>query len=130
MYSPLKTISKEEQRQQIKDQKMQQLTNLLVNKFRNKYNVNGVKEQHVDRVIKDEIKKMFDEGNPSEAALTRLDKKLEVLIKKARENPAPAAAICIEEIRSQGARSSDSRNIIARRSLQTDCDNKFQKTGL
>ena len=53
------------------------MTVLLVNKFRNKYSVNGAKEQHVDMIIKEEIKKMFDEGTPSEAALNRLDKKLE-----------------------------------------------------
>jgi hypothetical protein len=50
---------------------------LLVNKFRNKYTVNGAREQHVDKIIKDEIKKMFDEGTTSEAVLNRLDRKLE-----------------------------------------------------
>jgi len=71
----------------VKEQKKQQLTILLVNKFRNKYMVNGSKEYLVDKIIKEEIKKMFDEGTPSEAALNKLDKKLEILIKKARENP-------------------------------------------
>jgi hypothetical protein len=72
---------------QIKEQKKQQLSILLVNKFRNKYMVNGSKEYHVDKIIKDEIKKMFDEGTTTESALNKLDKKLETLIKVARENP-------------------------------------------
>jgi len=33
---------------------------LLVNKFRNKYMVNGAKEFLVDKIIKEEIKSMFD----------------------------------------------------------------------
>jgi hypothetical protein len=40
--------------------------------------VNNAKEPHIDILIKNEIKKMFDEGATSEAALNKLDKKLEL----------------------------------------------------
>ena len=115
MYSPLRSnVPKEEQRQHIKEQKKQQLTILLVNKFRNKYMVNGAKEFLVDKIIKEEIKSMFDQGTPSEAALNKLDKRLEVLIKKARENPELVAANNNEDAKSTGARSNGSRGAIMR----------------
>jgi hypothetical protein len=38
-----------------------------VNKFRNKYDVIGPKEGNIDKIIRDEIKKMFDEGTTTEA---------------------------------------------------------------
>jgi hypothetical protein len=77
MYSPLRpNIPKEEQRLQIKEQKKQQLHMLLMNKFRNKFKVRGAHELHIEKIISDEIKKMFDSGTPSEATLNKLDKKL------------------------------------------------------
>ena len=115
----------------VKEQKKQQLTILLVNKFRNKYMVNGSKEYLVDKIIKEEIKKMFDEGTPSEAALNKLDKKLEILIKKARENPELQNQY--EDAKSTGARSNGSRGAEVRRSYQAGSrsdSNGFQKTGL
>lgn len=60
-----------------------------MNKFRNKYDVIGPKEAHIDKIIRDEIMKMFDEGTTTEAALNKLDRKLEYLIKKARTKQAP-----------------------------------------
>ena len=77
--------------------------------------VNGAKEFLVDKIIKEEIKCMFDQGTPSEAALNKLDKRLEVLIKKARENPesVPAPANN-EDARSQGAKSAGSRGATIR----------------
>ena len=77
-------MPKEELRQQIKEQKKLQLTTLLVNEFRNKFNVIGHKEAHIDKMIRDEISLMFGEGSTSEAALNKLDRKLEFMIKKAR----------------------------------------------
>ena len=77
-------MPKDELRQQIKEQKKLQLSTLLVNKFRNKFNVIGHKEVNIDKMIRDEIMIMFDEGTTSEAALNKLDRKLEYMIKKAR----------------------------------------------
>jgi hypothetical protein len=77
-------MPKEELRQQIKEQKKLQLSTLLVNKFRNKFNVIGHKEGSIDKMIRDEIMIMFEEGTTSEAALNKLDRKLEYMIKKAR----------------------------------------------
>jgi hypothetical protein len=77
-------MPKDELRQQIKEQKKLQLSTLLVNKFRNKFNVIGHKEGNIDKMIRDEIMIMFDEGTTSEAALNKLDRKLEYMIKKAR----------------------------------------------
>jgi hypothetical protein len=51
--------------------------------------VNGPKESHIDKIIRDEIMKMFDEGTTTEAALNKLDRKLEYLIKKARSKSTP-----------------------------------------
>ena len=60
------------------------MTTLLVNKFRNKFNVIGHKEAHIDKMVRDEITVMFNEGSTSESALNKLDRKLEFMIKKAR----------------------------------------------
>ena len=113
----------------IKEQKKQQLTLLLVNKFRNKYVINNQTEIHIDRMVRDEIRKMFDEGTPSEAALNKLDKKLELMIKKARSEPAPVVAP--EDSRSQGARSNaGSRGALERRSFQVTKTSELQNTGI
>lgn len=74
---------------------------------------------------------MFDEGTPSEAALNKLDKKLEILIKKARENPEVQNDY--QDAKSSGARSNGSRGAEVRRSFQAASrseSNGFQKTGL
>lgn len=103
---------------------------MLVNKFRNKYTVNGTRELQVDKIIKDEIKIMFDEGTPSEAALNKLDKKLEQLIKKARTEPTPYNDYT-DDVKSQGAKSNDSRGALRRSYHATATgSNEFQKTGL
>jgi small nuclear ribonucleoprotein (snRNP)-like protein len=44
MYSPIKNNSKDEIRRQAKEKKRVQLTMLLINKFRNKFNVNSTTE--------------------------------------------------------------------------------------
>ena len=45
MYSPARgNLPKEEQRRQIKEQKRNQLSLLLINKFRNKFNINSIAE--------------------------------------------------------------------------------------
>ena len=87
MYSPINnniSLSKEEQRSQIKEKKRQQLVVLLTNKFRNKFGINNVTEPHIDVIIRDEIRNLLADGKTYESNLTKLDKKLEVMIKEAR----------------------------------------------
>ena len=55
MYSPVKSSSKELAREKIKEQKKQQLCILLVNKFRNKFNVVPTTEAKVDQMIISEV---------------------------------------------------------------------------
>jgi len=87
MYSPINnniSLSKEEQRSQIKEKKRQQLVVLLTNKFRNKFGINNVTEPDIDVIIRDEIRNLLADGKTYESNLTKLDKKLEVMIKEAR----------------------------------------------
>lgn len=53
---------------------------LLVNKFRNKFNVNTSTEFEIDRIIREEIKNLLAEGKTYESNLNKLDKKLESVI--------------------------------------------------
>ena len=72
-----------------------QLIVLLTNKFRNKFSVNNVTEPAIDKVIRDEIEKLLQDGTTYESNLNKLDKKLEAIIKDHRaktRNPKPAAA--------------------------------------
>ena len=57
---------------------------LLTNKFRNKFGINNVTEPHIDVIIRDEIRNLLADGKTYESNLTKLDKKLEVMIKEAR----------------------------------------------
>ena len=87
MYSPINnniSLSKEEQRSQIKEKKRQQLVILLTNKFRNKFCINNVTEPEIDAIIRDEIRNLLADGKTYESNLNKLDKKLEVMIKEAR----------------------------------------------
>ena len=68
-----------------KEQKRAQLQMLLVNKFRNKFNINGTTEMDIDKIIREEIKDLLADGKTYESNLNKLDKKLEVIIKQARQ---------------------------------------------
>jgi parvulin-like peptidyl-prolyl isomerase len=85
MYSPVKQLSKEDQRKAIKEQKRQQLIVLLVNKFRNKFGVNNVTEPQADNLIRKEVQDLLQGEQMYEKRLNQLDKKLEVAIKCCRE---------------------------------------------
>jgi len=85
MYSPVKSVSKEDQRRQIKEQKRQQLSILLINKFRNKFCVNNVSEPQVDHLIKQEVTKLLQDSNMYESKLNQIDKVLEVKIRECRQ---------------------------------------------
>lgn len=84
MYSPLKNASKDELRQQAKEKKRVQLTMLLINKFRNKFAVNSSTEPQIDRLVKDEVTALLMDQNCYESKLNQIDKKLSVMISKAR----------------------------------------------
>ena len=53
---------------------------LLVNKFRNKFNINGSTEMDIDKIIREEIKDLLADGKTYESNLNKLDKKLEGII--------------------------------------------------
>ena len=57
-----------------------------MNKFRNKFNVNGNKENSIDTIIHDEVNKLLKEGHAYEANLYKLDKKLDAIISEHRKN--------------------------------------------
>jgi hypothetical protein len=57
---------------------------LLVNKFRNKYNINSSSEMEVDLMIRKEVTQLLNDGNTYEGNLYKLDKKIEQLIKDQR----------------------------------------------
>jgi hypothetical protein len=81
MYSPQKSnLNKEEAIRMAKDQKRAQLHMLLVNKFRNKFNINGSTEMDIDKIIREEIKDLLADGKTYESNLNKLDKKLEGII--------------------------------------------------
>ena len=79
-----------------------QLIVLLTNKFRNKFSVNNVTEPAIDKVIRDEIEKLLQDGTTYESNLNKLDKKLEGVIKAYRaktRNSQPAAAAATVDAR-------------------------------
>jgi hypothetical protein len=59
MYSPVKSSSKDNDRNEIKEKKRMQLIVLLTNKFRNKFGVNNVTEPEIDAVIRREIQTLL-----------------------------------------------------------------------
>jgi hypothetical protein len=67
------------------------LIDLLVNKFRNKYNINGSTESEIDKLIRDEVSILLNDGNTYEGNLYKLDKKLEQMVKSSRSG-APISA--------------------------------------
>ena len=71
---------------------------------------------------------MFDEGTPSEAALNKLDKKLELLIKQARLEPTPYNDYA-DDVKSQGVMSNHSKGAL-RKSYHASVSNELMKTGL
>jgi len=55
-----------------------------VNKFRNKYNINGSTESEIDILIRSEVSALLEDGNNYEGNLYKLDKKLESMVKSVR----------------------------------------------
>ena len=62
---------------------------LLVTKFRNKYQINGTEENHIDKVIVEEVQALVSQGSTYEANLYSLDKKLEAIVKDMRAGKEP-----------------------------------------
>lgn len=59
-----------------KQAKREQLAQLLITKFRNKYNVIAGKDSEMDLLIVEEVRKLLKNGNANEAGLVKLDMKL------------------------------------------------------
>lgn len=77
MYSPVKK-DKTQERETVKEQKKQQLSILLINKFRNKFNVITTTESECDKLIVSEVTKLINAGTSTQMALGKLDEKLSV----------------------------------------------------
>ena len=75
MYSPVKK-DKTQERETMKEAKKQQLSILLINKFRNKFNVITTTESDVDKLIVSEVTKLINAGTSTQAALGKLDERL------------------------------------------------------
>lgn len=75
MYSPVKK-DKTQDRETVKEMKKQQLSILLINKFRNKFNVITTTEGEIDKLIVHEITKLINAGTSTQLALGKLDVKL------------------------------------------------------
>ena len=87
MYSPVKSLSKADKIAAVKQQKKQQLAVLLVNKFRNKFNVMTTTELDIDRHIVQEVQRLLEGGSTQQLALQKLDQQLAAEIKQMRANP-------------------------------------------
>ena len=72
MYSPVKS-NKEVQMNAVKTQKRNQLAVLLVNKFRNKFNISTTVETEIDAHVVAEVQKLLFSGSAKQAALRALD---------------------------------------------------------
>ena len=72
-------------REEIKKQKREQVANLLINKFRNKYMISSVKDKELNEIIITEVRAMLSGGSAHEASLFNLDMKLEQMIKDFRD---------------------------------------------
>ena len=59
---------------------------ILINKFRIKYNVISKSESDIDNLIIQEVQKLISEGQNSSNALRKLDDKLNLQIKKLRDD--------------------------------------------
>ena len=57
-------------------QKREQLAQLLITKFRNKYNVVAGKDSAMDNLIVEEVRRLLKNGTANEAGLVKLDMKL------------------------------------------------------
>ena len=57
---------------------------MLVNKFRNKYNINTTDDFTIDKMIQEEVGDLLAQGSAYEANLYKLDKKLEANINQMR----------------------------------------------
>ena len=64
-----KQPSSQSDRALIKQQKHDQLQSLLVNKFRNKYNVNMTDDMNIDKFIQEEVSALLAQGSAYEANL-------------------------------------------------------------
>lgn len=84
MYSPVRKDLKAN-REGVKEQKKQQLSVLLINKFRNKFNVVSTTETDIDKLIVSEVTNLINQGSGTQAALGKLDEKLSNEIKEMRK---------------------------------------------
>lgn len=73
---PSKTMNMSDTRSQIKTQKRDQVKQMLVNKFRNKYNAKSSKIDDYELIIREEVESMMANTNLLEADLVNADKQI------------------------------------------------------
>ena len=64
----------------MKVQKRNQISELLISKFKNKYQVNDQLEPEIDLLIKDQVNTLLAQGDSYESQLAKVDKRLAELI--------------------------------------------------
>ena len=64
----------------MKVQKRNQISELLISKFKNKYQVNDQLEPEIDLLIKDQVNTLLAQGDSYESQLAKVDKRLSELI--------------------------------------------------
>jgi hypothetical protein len=72
---PLKAMALQDSRTLMKTQKREQLKNMLINKFRVKYNIKSDSD-NFDAIIRDEVEALMQSNALTEQDLTQMDKRL------------------------------------------------------
>ena len=103
-----------------------------MNKFRHKFGLIAKPDNEVDNLIKNEVEGMLCDGNLKEADLNHLDKRLEVMIQKCKEdrlakaNKPDLTIKDIDKVKLKGSdynenmsRSAQPRSLGSHRSLDT-----------
>ena len=79
------------ERTQSKAQKREKLSQLLINKFRNKFHINSSRESYLDQIVIEEVSKLLESGHAYESNLYKLDRKLDGIIEEMRKKKAEEA---------------------------------------
>ena len=73
---PSKSMPLNETRSQVKNQKREQIKQMLINKFRQKYNSKAATVDDFDFIIREEVETMMQNSTLSEADLTIVDRNI------------------------------------------------------
>ena len=105
--------------------KRENLTELLINKFRGKFKCNA--NSQLDQIIIAEVKKVLDQGAPSETALNKLDIKLRNIADTIASGKKSLAMG--QEQRAQSRMEDDCKSYYSSRSLRSSKSVNTSKMG-